>query len=50
MNQPSSLQVVVAFDDALSNETIGERELALIGEFLPELLKEMIWQTSESEE
>lgn len=49
MNEPNPLQVVIAFDAAVSNDAIGEQELALIGDFLPELLKEMIWQTSEQE-
>jgi hypothetical protein len=41
---------VIAFDGELSADNIGEQELALIGKFLPELLKEMIWQTSQAEE
>jgi len=50
LSESSSLQLVVTFDDALSDNAISEREMALIGEYIPELLKEMIWQTSHSEE
>ena len=49
MNEPKILHVAIAFDADLDNDQAGEQELALIGEFLPELLKEMIWQTSEQE-
>ncbi len=49
MNEPNPLQVVIAFDTLVSDSVIGKQELALIGDFLPELLKEMIWQTSEQE-
>jgi hypothetical protein len=38
------------FDESLSDGDINEQELALVGEFLPELLKEMIWQTSHAKE
>jgi hypothetical protein len=40
---------MIAFDTAPSDGNIGEQELTLVGEFLSELLKEMVWQTSEQE-
>ena len=49
MNESQPLQVVIAFDATVSDDVISEQELALIGDFLPELLKAMIWQTSEQE-
>ena len=49
MNELNPLQVVIAFDTSVSDNVIGEQELALISDFLPELLKAMIWQTSEQE-
>jgi hypothetical protein len=49
VNEPNPLQVAIAFDTSVSDSVIGEQELALIGDFLPELLKTMIWQTSEQE-
>ncbi len=50
MNESISLRVVFASDVQLPDGLVGEQELALVGEFLPELLKEMIWQTSQAEE
>jgi hypothetical protein len=49
VNESNSLHVVIAFDTTLSSDKVGEQELTLVSEFLAELLKEMIWQTSEQE-
>jgi hypothetical protein len=49
LNDPKSISVVVVFDAILSDDEIGGQELALVGEFLPELLKEMMWHASEQE-
>jgi hypothetical protein len=40
---------MIAFDTAQSVDSISEQELALVGSFLSELLKEMMWQASEQE-
>jgi tRNA nucleotidyltransferase (CCA-adding enzyme) len=45
----TSVDIVIAFDPSLSDERINKQELTLVKQFLPELLKEMIWQTSEQE-
>jgi hypothetical protein len=45
----TSFDLAIAFDAVLSAEKIDEQELTLVRQFLPELLKEMIWQTSEEE-
>lgn len=47
-NQPA-FDVVIAFNPALSEQQVNEQELTLVRQYLPELLKEMIWQTSEQE-
>jgi hypothetical protein len=50
VNESNCLHVVIAFNRALSDDAIDEQELALVAEVLSELLKEMIWQTSHTEE
>jgi hypothetical protein len=37
------------FDSFLSLEQVSEQALKLVQQYLPELLKEMIWQSSEQE-
>lgn len=49
MKKLPSFDIVIAFDASLSEEPISEQELMLVRQYLPELLKEMIWQTSEQE-
>jgi hypothetical protein len=44
------VELVVKFDSALVEGEICEQEYSLLVKFLPELLKEMIWQASHSEE
>jgi hypothetical protein len=43
------LEVEIAFDPTLSDLQIDAQELTLVRQYLPELLKEFIWQTSEQE-
>ena len=49
MKKSPSIDIVIAFEASLSEQQISEQELTLIRQYLPELLKEMIWQTSEPE-
>lgn len=49
MKQSPSIDIVIAFDSSLCEQKISEQELIMVRQYLPELLKEMIWQTSEPE-
>jgi predicted kinase len=49
MNDYAALDVAIVFDVSLAEGQIREHELVLVRQFLPELLKEMIWQSSEQE-
>lgn len=49
MKKSPSFDLVIDFDASLSDKQVSEQELTLVRQYLPELLKEMIWQTSEQE-
>ena len=41
------IELDITFDESLAAGQVGEQELRLLQQYLPELLKEMVWQIAE---